>query len=139
MGYYCHGQNLSLQPSRPYRDYIRWLKQQDLSQAKAFWQKTLQGITKPTPLGIITDNENSPHDLNDETKRYSSQQAHLSTEETVALQALVRQQGVTMSSLIQGVWALLLNRYSGEAEVVFGVTGSAGQFSRCRNHDGFVY
>jgi non-ribosomal peptide synthetase component F len=40
------------------------------------------------------------------------------------LQALARQQHLTLNTLVQGAWALLLSRYSGEDDVVFGVTTS---------------
>lgn len=34
-----------LKPTRPYGDYVAWLRQQDLSEAKDYWQKTLEGFT----------------------------------------------------------------------------------------------
>src|SRR5690606_30187812 len=43
---------------------------------------------------------------------------------TVALEALARQHHVTMSTIVQGAWALLLSRYSGEEDVLFGATVS---------------
>ena len=44
--------------------------------------------------------------------------------ETAALQAAVRAHGLTLNTLAQGAWALLLSRASGEKDVVFGVTVS---------------
>ena len=44
------GQEVRIERSRPYRDYIVWLQQQDLSQAEAYWRRTLAGFTSPTPL-----------------------------------------------------------------------------------------
>src|SRR5207248_9844164 len=35
--------------SRPYRDYIAWLQQQDQAEAQAFWQKQLAGSSRSTP------------------------------------------------------------------------------------------
>src|SRR6185436_11435234 len=43
---------------------------------------------------------------------------------TAGLQALAQQHQLTLNTLVQGAWALLLSRYSGEADVVFGVTVS---------------
>src|SRR5205085_2478130 len=48
----------------------------------------------------------------------------LSEASTAALQALARRHQLTLSTLVQGAWALLLSRYSGEREIVFGVTSS---------------
>jgi len=117
---FCTNQDLSLQPSRPFKDYIVWLKQQNLSQAETFWRKKLQGFTKPTPLGIEAESSS----FYDQKERYGEEQAVLSTSATEALQSLVKQHHLTLNNLVQGVWALLLNRYSGEEEVVFGITVS---------------
>lgn len=113
-------QDLSLEPSPPYRDYILWLKQQDLSAAEKFWQKTLQGFIKPTPLGIKAE----PISFSGQEERYYQQEAHLNASVTATLQSLVRQHHLTLNNLVQGVWALLLSRYSGEDDVVFGTTVS---------------
>ncbi|HEX2190861.1 MAG TPA: amino acid adenylation domain-containing protein, partial [Longimicrobiaceae bacterium] len=48
----------------------------------------------------------------------------LPPERTRALQEQARGWGVTMSTLVQGAWALLLARYAGEEDVVFGATAS---------------
>jgi|OM-RGC.v1.010428922 hypothetical protein len=47
-----HNQELYLPPSRPYRDYINWLNQQDFTQAEDFWRRTLADFTTPTPLVV---------------------------------------------------------------------------------------
>ena len=44
----------------------------------------------------------------------------LSEPATAALQSLAQRQGLTLGALIQGAWALLLSRYSGAQDVVFG-------------------
>ncbi len=48
---HSQGRPLRLEPTRPYKDYIAWLKQQDLARAEAFWRRGLRGFTRPTPLG----------------------------------------------------------------------------------------
>ena len=48
----------------------------------------------------------------------------LSEETSAALQALARQNHLTLNTFVQGAWALLLSRYSGEEDVVFGATVS---------------
>ena len=45
-------------------------------------------------------------------------------ERTAALRLLARRRGVTVSTLLQGAWGLLLASYSGEDDVVFGATVS---------------
>ncbi|MEH2026225.1 non-ribosomal peptide synthetase [Nostoc sp.] len=107
------GEHLRLIPSRPYREYINWLQQQDITQAKDFWQKKLQGFEASTPL--IGNREQGI---------YNEQTFQLSQTVTEKLQYTARQQHLTLNNLVQGAWALLLSRYSGESDVVFGATVS---------------
>ncbi len=113
------GEHLRLLPARPYREYIDWLQQQDIAQAKNFWQRTLQGFEAPTPL--IGNREqgigNSKQGTYDEKP---FQQITV----TDKLQYAARQHHLTLNNLVQGAWALLLSRYSGESDVVFGATVS---------------
>ena len=116
---YCRGRELRLERPRPYRDYIAWLQQQDLAQAEGFWREALRGITAPTPLGVGRDvggRERAP--------RYAEQRLELSAAVTGGLRALAREHRLTLNALVQGAWALLLSRYSGEEKVVFGATVS---------------
>jgi len=110
------GEDRQLAPSRPFRDYIAWLKQQDLSQAGAFWRRTLKGFSAPTPLG---DN-GVAHAPADREKNFKQQEFKLPAAATQALQAFARQNQMTLNTLVQGAWALLLSRYSGENDVLFG-------------------
>ena len=47
---------------------------------------------------------------------------HLSPTTTAALRGLATAHDLTLNTLVQGAWALLLSRYSGESDVVFGAT-----------------
>uniref|UniRef100_A0A2P1CYX5 AptB n=1 Tax=Fischerella sp. CENA298 TaxID=1622126 RepID=A0A2P1CYX5_9CYAN len=107
------GEYLRLQGVRPYREYIEWLQQQDIEQAKHFWSKTLQGFEVPTSLGG-----------NRGKQTYKEQRFQLSQTVTEKLQLAARQHHLTLNNLVQGAWALLISRYSGESDVVFGATVS---------------
>ncbi|NEQ21473.1 MAG: AMP-binding protein [Microcoleus sp. SIO2G3] len=117
---FCHGKDLDLERPRPYRDYITWLQQQDLSKAEAFWRQQLKGFTTPTPLGV----NRVPGSLPSQEQECDRQRILLSATETAALQSFARQHKLTLNILLQGAWALLLSRYSGEDDVVFGATSS---------------
>ncbi len=118
------GRELRLRPVRPFRDYVAWLKRQDLSQAEQYWRETLKGFTQPTPL--ISDQ--LIHESRRGRPAFAEQEEKLPSHLTNALQSLARQHHLTLSTLAQAAWALLLSRYSGESDVVFGVTvsGRAG-------------
>jgi hypothetical protein len=117
---FCQGQHIRLKRSRPYADYIAWLQQQELSESETFWRQTLRGFTTPTPFGV----DQAPRRLLATEEDHGEQQIRLSVTTTNALQSLARQYQLTLSTLVQGAWALLLSRYSGEEDVVFGTTVS---------------
>ncbi|MEH2211066.1 amino acid adenylation domain-containing protein [Nostoc sp.] len=117
---YNKNQHLSLERPRPYRDYISWLQQQDLAQAEAFWRQTLQGFTAPTSLVAKLVAGKNHH----QKPSYEEQQRQLSAMLTSALQSFTRQHHLTLNTLVQAAWALLLAHYSGESDVLFGATVS---------------
>ncbi|MDZ7307315.1 MAG: amino acid adenylation domain-containing protein [candidate division KSB1 bacterium] len=121
LGYeaFRRGQQLHLPQPRPYRDYIAWLQAQDAAAAGAFWRKYLAGFSAPTPLRL----DRAPA-ANGLTGGYAKAERHLPVELTTALQALARQQQLTLGTLVQAAWAILLGRCSGENDVVFGLTVS---------------
>ncbi len=105
--------------SRPFRDYIAWLSRQDLGAAERFWRATVGDLTAPTPLEL--ERTRPGGDAGDPaTQRI----ALLPAPATAALVAGARRGGVTLNAVVQGAWAVLLHRYSGQPEVVFGVTSS---------------
>jgi amino acid adenylation domain-containing protein len=115
----CRGEQISLPPSRPYRDYIDWLQQQNFSQSESFWRRTLRGFTAPTPLVV----DHAPNERGPVTHQ-NSYEIQLSLKATAILRALALEHDFTLNTLVQGAWAVLLSRYSGEADVVFGVIRS---------------
>lgn len=112
-------QDLHLACGRPYRDYIAWLQQQDLSKAEEYWRALLRGFTSPTRLKLAPASERVSSD-----ERYEQQHVQLSVATTAALQSLAQRYQITMNILVRGVWSLLLSHYSGEKDVVFGATVS---------------
>jgi amino acid adenylation domain-containing protein len=99
-----------------YRDYIEWLRRQDLRQAEAYWRRVLGGLSSPTTLAL----GGNRHAAAATTQPYAEQQAELSPRLTARLQQLARRHQLTMNTVVQGAWALLLSRYGGEREVLFG-------------------
>ena len=116
---FCRDQEVHLGESRPYRDYITWVKKQDISLAERFWRAALEGFQTPTPPGKIGEQVS----LTEEAS-YSSCARGVSASLTSDLQALAGRHYLTVNTLLQGAWALLLSRYSGNDDVLFGVTVS---------------
>ena len=113
---YRQGQALELTPPRPYQDYIRWLQRQDMTQAERYWRRVLEGFRAPTPLGM---DRISALPVKVEPG-YDEQRLTLSSATTAGLQALTRKHQLTLNTLAQAAWALLLSHYSGEEDVLFG-------------------
>jgi hypothetical protein len=116
---FCHGQEVSLTPTRPFRDYTDWLQQQDTSKAEEYWRQAVREIKEPTPLTNL-----EAKDLSNQAERYDEEKLHLSATTTAALQSIAAQHHMTMNTLIQGAWAILLSRYSCRNNVVYGCTVS---------------
>ncbi|MDZ8090978.1 MAG: amino acid adenylation domain-containing protein [Nostoc sp. DedQUE05] len=114
------GNDLYLKTPRPFRDYITWLQQQDLSQAKEFWKRSLQGFTAPT---LLIADKSVVHN-SQQKQTYHEQHIQLSQALTTTLESLARQHQLTLNTVVQGIWALLLSHYSSQKDVVFGTTVS---------------
>ncbi|MEA2602728.1 MAG: hypothetical protein QOF89_3720 [Acidobacteriota bacterium] len=112
------GEEPGLPPVRPYRDYVSWLGRQDGARAEAFWREALAGITTPTPLGREDGSIGIAVGVS------SDYETVLARPWAEKLQQTALQHRLTLNTLVQGVWGLLLSRYSGEADVVFGTTVS---------------
>ena len=106
----------------PYRDYIAWLKNRTPSNtadgAKSFWQAQLNGFTEPTPLPAART------DIEPSTQPYRQQIQSLTPELSAQLRTFASQNRLTLNTVIQGVWALLLNHYSSQKDVTYGVVVS---------------
>lgn len=124
---YEQERSIVLESSRSFKDYILWLNEQDTSRAEQYWRKTLAGFQTPTVLQIDRAEGNSAG----QAAVFSEREARLSPAATAALQALARQSGVTLNTMVQGAWSLLLSRYSGEKDVVFGtvLSGRSGDLA----------
>ena len=116
---YCQNRKPALAALRPYRDYIAWLHQQSELPMEHFWRRYLQGYTTPTLLKV----DRHPHSAHEKAHQSMALlQRHLSHETTKALQRLAQRYQLTMNTIMQGIWSLLLARYSGTEDVVFGTT-----------------
>ena len=104
-------------PSSRFRDYIAWLQRQERSPSEAFWRRSLSGFKAPTSLNYLDDDN-----LGDRQDRYDEERIQLSAATTATLQAWARQHQLTLNTLVQATWAILLGRYSCQNNVVYGCT-----------------
>ncbi|HZF12689.1 MAG TPA: amino acid adenylation domain-containing protein [Thermoanaerobaculia bacterium] len=119
---FCRGEELTLPAVRPYRLYVDWLEQQDRERARDFWRETLAGLGEPTPLAV--DRAAAPPkvpDAPEDPDPLGQLSTWLPEAETAALAALARRNGLTLNTLLLAAWTLVLGRYSGRRDLLFGV------------------
>ncbi len=105
-------------PAPGYQTYIAWLESLDLEPSRQYWSAQLAGFVAPTPLPCdpCDPGELSPDAYGEE------EEIALSADETAQLSGFAHSLKLSLNTLVQGAWALLLSRHSGEHDVVFGVT-----------------
>jgi amino acid adenylation domain-containing protein len=115
---YAHGEEPKLAAPGRFRDYIAWLQRQDAAKAEAFWRRSLAGFTTPTLLGG-PESAGGPQPTWRESRR---RDLALPPAVSQALRDTARKHRLTLNTLVQGAWALLLAQESGREDVAFGTT-----------------
>jgi amino acid adenylation domain-containing protein len=98
------------------REFLAWLQQRDLAADEAFWREQLVPLAQPTRLAQVLPRTTSGRGGAGESHR------RLDAERTARLETFARNTGVTLNTLVQAAWALLLQRCTGQRTVVFGAT-----------------
>ncbi|HET9164853.1 MAG TPA: condensation domain-containing protein, partial [Candidatus Angelobacter sp.] len=117
---YGNGMNADGLPRvRPYTDYLAWLQMQDHTADLAAWKNYLVELESPTIMAPQRQEVKKA-----ETQIPISWRHDLSPELTAALNAMARERGLTLNTVLQGLWAVLLARLSNRHDVLFGITVS---------------
>lgn len=109
-----------LQSVVPYKTYIEWQQRQDLISAEKFWRKYLKDFTTPTEF-IIT------HEYNKQAQKkihidFATDEIVLTKNFSEHIKQFCQKEQLTLNTFFQGMWALILNRYSQTDDILFGVT-----------------
>lgn len=115
---FSQGRPIDIPKARPYRDYIEWLGTRGSAESDRYWSGELKGFETPTDLRIKREG------LGKRDEGYRGQRIGLSVAATNKLREISQRRGLTVNTLLQGAWSVLMSRYSGEHDVVFGVTVS---------------
>ncbi len=112
------GRDWSPRRPRPYRDHIEFLSREVPKGAEAFWRQRMAGFRLATPLPAAwpAGSEPGPRGERGEISW------RLSAERTRSLVEVAERGGFSLATLVQGAWAVLLSRYAGVRDVVFGAT-----------------
>ncbi|HVI46038.1 MAG TPA: non-ribosomal peptide synthase/polyketide synthase [Chitinophaga sp.] len=114
------GKTLTVVEEDRYEDYIRYLDRRDKAEEVAYWKQYLSGIDGGTLLPFVGATA-------ERTKGkgiYRTSIVSFDELATKRISAFAQQQRVTVNTVVQGVWAYLLSRYTGSQQVTYGVTVS---------------
>lgn len=111
------GQNLELPVPIPYWPFIDWLETQPIASQEHVWRQFLGTMEASTPLGI-----DLPGSLKDSHQGIETHTLSCSQKLTGQLADFAVRNGCTLNTILIATWALILSRYSGQSEVIFGVT-----------------
>ncbi|MFF3917216.1 amino acid adenylation domain-containing protein [Streptomyces sp. NPDC001852] len=109
------GEQPALPPAPPYRNYLAWWQAQDPAKDAEFWQGELGGHVPPEPLHL--DGEPVPEN----TATHAFLELELD-DLAPGLRTLARERQLTLNTLVQGAWLLVLSRYHGTEDVACGAT-----------------
>ncbi|MDH5394005.1 MAG: amino acid adenylation domain-containing protein [Gammaproteobacteria bacterium] len=112
-----NNQEAAIKKPVPFRHFAHWIGRYQHETSDAYWRKLLHGVTAPTPLTNILGPDNKDH-----AAGVLSEELFLPAALTDELKRLAKKIDVTLNTLVQAAWAILLHRYSGEADIVFGNT-----------------
>ncbi|MFI6953324.1 amino acid adenylation domain-containing protein [Nocardia sp. NPDC050408] len=114
--YATNGDAAMLPDVRPYRDFLAWIAGQDPAAALDAWARAFEGAEEPTLVAQA-----------DPTRRYTESRdvlGELTEEQTTALTSLARARGVTLNTVIQLAWAIVLGTLTSRDNVTFGAVVS---------------
>ncbi|MBS7531081.1 amino acid adenylation domain-containing protein [Hazenella sp. IB182353] len=108
--------NIRSTPKKKYKEYIKWFEQQDKEKAKIFWADLLSNWEPTTKL---------PYKVNkDETNIQIGSVTRSLADLMPQIEALSNEYSVTVNSVLNVAWGIVLQRYSSSDDVTFGLTVS---------------
>lgn len=107
----------SLPKSASYEDYIRLTRKRNITEGLGYWKALLEGYeTQVTIIG----SQKSVSDTMSELDEVKSLNISLSKENHALLVGISKKYGITMNTILEAVWAILLQKYNYTEDVVFG-------------------
>ncbi|MFF8531837.1 amino acid adenylation domain-containing protein [Streptomyces sp. NPDC015532] len=108
-----YAKTTTLAPVRSYGDYLAWLTRQDKDASAARWKAELDGFDEPTHVAAGLTSQGEASSL-------GRVEVPLSIDKGRELARRAAQLGVTLNTLLQGAWAVLISKLTGQHDVVFG-------------------
>ncbi|PSK89557.1 hybrid non-ribosomal peptide synthetase/type I polyketide synthase [Taibaiella chishuiensis] len=103
-----------------YEDYIRYISRRDREGEEQYWRSYMKGLESASYLPFV----NTARDRSKGIGTYKEHYLSLDAGVTAQINSYARLQGLTVNTIMQGVWAFILHAYTGNQQVVYGVTVS---------------
>jgi amino acid adenylation domain-containing protein/non-ribosomal peptide synthase protein (TIGR01720 family) len=108
-----------LPAAAPYRTYIEWLEKQDKDKSRNYWKQYLEGYDEAVSFPGIKATENKGNAYKSEEFSFT-----LGKEKVDGLTRLVKNAHVTLNTILQTIWGIILGKYNDKKDVVFGTVVS---------------
>ncbi|TRX31758.1 amino acid adenylation domain-containing protein [Flavobacterium sp. ZT3R18] len=115
-----YGNTLDAQEEDKYEDFINYIKSIDAFEEKAFWQSYMQDFSEPSLLPFCK----AAHERNKGKGKYERITIDFDAQYTQKISDFSKSNHVTPNTLTQAIWAILLAKYTGFKDIVYGVTVS---------------
>ncbi|MCU0286952.1 MAG: amino acid adenylation domain-containing protein [Acidobacteria bacterium] len=117
---YQEGKTCLLPDVKPYRVYIQWLEKQDRKKSKNYWAAYLDGYEQLNGIPLAQIREKNVNE------KYCGHAEILLIEKNYSekLARIAAAANVTLNTVIQALWGILIGKYNNSTDVVFGAVVS---------------
>ncbi|MEV4643213.1 amino acid adenylation domain-containing protein, partial [Actinoplanes sp. NPDC049548] len=112
--YAAGGSTAGLPHVTPYREYLGWLARQDRTAAREAWTRALAGVDEPTLIAPLDHGAARPD--------MGVVEGEASDAVASGLRDLARDLGLTLNTVVQAAWAVVVGQLTGRGDVVFGAS-----------------
>ncbi len=103
-----------------YEDYIKYIDSKDIVEEEIFWKNYIKNLEDPCLLPFSKAGLSRNKAIGD----FKEVLLSIDSRFTEELKNYAQQNRLTVNTLIQGVWSLLLSKYTNNSSIVYGVTVS---------------
>jgi amino acid adenylation domain-containing protein len=111
-----HGHMVTLPDAAPYHEFVEWLQTRDFARTDQFWREYLKGFQRGTAVPGDTNRTPSP----DQVPSWDAVQAVVERASSDRLRQFALKNQITVNTLVQAAWGVVLGEFSGDGDVLFG-------------------
>ncbi|MBG9803130.1 amino acid adenylation domain-containing protein [Brevibacillus laterosporus] len=129
-----HKTSVEVEDAVPFYTYMKWIEQQDQEESLRFWRQYLQGYEESTALpkmlgvGLQKEEMGIHPEIDYRQESMEDEQAetilYIEKHLTSQLQRIAKENHSTTGAMLQTAWGILLGKYNGRRDAVFGRTVS---------------